>query len=100
MRGRTTALFGAAALAAALASLGHPARPRPRFGHSAEWGIGPYTLLGCYHPSQQNTFTGRLTVRILDEVLWRAQALLRTGNASPPPNPRRPASDEDVGPAS
>jgi uracil-DNA glycosylase family 4 len=63
----------------ALDELGHPVRPRPRFGHGAEARVGPYDLLGCYHPSQQNTFTGRLTVRMLDDVLSRAQALLTTG---------------------
>jgi uracil-DNA glycosylase family 4 len=59
----------------ALALLGHRARPRPRFGHGAWSEVGPLTLLGCYHPSQQNTFTGRLTSAMLDEVLSRAREL-------------------------
>jgi uracil-DNA glycosylase family 4 len=50
-------------------------RPRPRFGHGAAASAGPYTLLGCFHPSQQNTFTGKLTPAMLDEVLGRAVAL-------------------------
>src|SRR5207302_72371 len=41
----------------AVALLGHGVRPRPRFGHLAEANVGPYVLLGSYHPSQQNTFT-------------------------------------------
>ena len=58
------------------AALGQPAlRPKPRFGHGAEVVIGPWTLLGCYHVSQQNTFTGRLSRAMLDEVLARARAL-------------------------
>lgn len=50
-------------------------RPRPRFGHGAEVELGDLTLLGCYHPSQHNTFTGRLTPEMLDQVLGRARDL-------------------------
>ncbi len=59
----------------ALAALGHVVRPAPRFGHGAQGVIGPYTLLGCFHPSQQNTFTGKLTPAMLDAVFRRALEL-------------------------
>ena len=60
----------------AVRELGHEIpRPKPRFGHGAEVAVGPYVLLGTFHPSQQNTFTGRLTEPMLDQVLNRARAI-------------------------
>jgi uracil-DNA glycosylase len=50
-------------------------RPRPRFGHAVEAQAGGRTLLGCFHPSQQNTFTGRLTPQMLDAVLLEARKI-------------------------
>ena len=52
-------------------------RPKPRFGHGAEAQVGSHTLVGCYHPSQQNTFTGRLTEQMLDRLFERARELAR-----------------------
>ncbi|GAA4925568.1 uracil-DNA glycosylase family 4 [Nonomuraea thailandensis] len=54
-------------------------RSRPPFGHGAEaevsYGEAPVTLIGCYHPSQQNTFTGRVTAHMLDDIFTRARSL-------------------------
>lgn len=50
-------------------------RPKPKFGHGSEHRVANVTLLGCYHVSQQNTFTGRLTPEMLDSILHRARDL-------------------------
>jgi uracil-DNA glycosylase len=71
---RVVLCLGAFAWDAALRLRGAP-RPRPRFGHGAELPGPPWTMLGCFHPSQQNTFTGKLTPAMLDAVLARAVAL-------------------------
>jgi uracil-DNA glycosylase family 4 len=78
-RARVLVCLGSFAWAAGLRTLdqmglGLP-RPRPRFGHGSEAPIGEYALLGCFHPSQQNTFTGKLTEPMLDGVLRRAREL-------------------------
>jgi uracil-DNA glycosylase len=59
----------------AIVPLGHTVRPKPRFGHGAEATVGPFTLVGCFHPSQQNTFTGKLTEDMVDGVMARAREL-------------------------
>ena len=71
--------FGWDAALRALGGVGHrpAAGGKPRFGHGAEAGIGPCVLLGSYHPSQQNTFTGRLTPGMFDAVIARAVELAR-----------------------
>jgi uracil-DNA glycosylase family 4 len=53
-----------------------PPSPRPPFAHGAHWSDGTAPeVLGCYHVSQQNTFTGRLTPTMLDDVFTRAKRL-------------------------
>ncbi|MCY1372219.1 Type-5 uracil-DNA glycosylase [compost metagenome] len=83
--------LGAFGWQAALTALGRAGwavpRPKPRFGHGAEvvlpWGGrtgsgSDVVLLGCFHPSQHNTFTGRLTEAMTDEVLLRAREVAET----------------------
>jgi uracil-DNA glycosylase family 4 len=79
---RTVVCLGSFGWAAALKALRGAEydvpRPLPKFGHGVEvrlTGPGQLTLLGCYHPSQQNTFTGRLTAAMLDAVFRRAREL-------------------------
>jgi uracil-DNA glycosylase family 4 len=73
-RARVIVCLGGFAWDAALRLLDAP-RPRPRFAHGAQTTVGRYELLGCYHVSQQNTFTGRLTEPMLDAVFTRAREL-------------------------
>lgn len=58
-------------------------RPKPRFGHGSRATVGGYEMLGCFHPSQQNTFTGKLTEPMLDQVFSQAIAL---ADAAPRPD--------------
>ena len=85
---RVLVALGGFAWDALLRTLG-PVRPKPRFGHGAAAEISGLTVLGSYHPSQQNTFTGRLTPDLLDAVLVRARELAGgrpgTHHASPLP---------------
>jgi uracil-DNA glycosylase family 4 len=84
---RVVLALGAWAWGAVLRVLGAP-RPWPRFAHGAETAAGGRILLGSYHVSQQNTFTGRLTADMMDEILARARAL--AAEARPAERTRRP----------
>jgi uracil-DNA glycosylase family 4 len=76
---RVVVALGAFAWTASLAMLQRSGEelpsPRPRFAHGAVVTLGRLTLLGCFHPSQQNTFTGRLTPDMIDDVLGRAATI-------------------------
>jgi uracil-DNA glycosylase family 4 len=61
-------------------------KPRPRFAHGAVCRVGEDRIVCTYHPSQQNTFTGKLTQRMLREVLRKAKRL--AGEATPSPGGR------------
>jgi uracil-DNA glycosylase family 4 len=72
--------FGWDAALRALAATGVDIpRPRPRFGHGTVAELDRFTLLGCYHPSQQNTFTGKLTEEMIDQVLAVARERAQVG---------------------
>ncbi len=97
---RVIVALGRFAWEAALRALGAGGsalpQPRPRFGHGAEAAAGTFTLLGTYHPSQQNTFTGRLTPAMLDAVLLRA---VEVATSAAPTRDRdsAPAARADLG---
>jgi uracil-DNA glycosylase len=87
-RVRVVLALGSIGWAAALAHFARRGlavpRPRPQFGHGAVATIpGGPSLLGCYHVSQQNTNTGKLTAAMIDEVLRRAKELLVSDASSP-----------------
>jgi uracil-DNA glycosylase len=67
--------YGWDAAIRAIAADGHTLPTKPRFGHGTAVEIGRYLLIGTYHPSQQNTFTGKLTPPMLDAVLATAKAV-------------------------
>ncbi|HTH84808.1 MAG TPA: uracil-DNA glycosylase [Mycobacterium sp.] len=74
---RVIIALGAFAWRAALQMIrsagGMVSTPAPQFGHGATAVVGDVTLIGCYHPSQQNTFTGKLTPQMLDDIFQQAR---------------------------
>jgi uracil-DNA glycosylase family 4 len=78
-RVRAIVCLGGFAWDAALRVLGGAPRPRPKFAHGAEVVLRRRTLIGCYHVSQQNTFTGRLTEPMLDAIFARAREVVDGG---------------------
>jgi uracil-DNA glycosylase len=78
-----TARAVAAMAAAAGAGSGGETGTKVKFGHLAETSLGRFALIGSYHPSQQNTFTGRLTPDMLDRVLLRAREMADAAEPGP-----------------
>jgi uracil-DNA glycosylase family 4 len=76
---RVIIALGAFAWRAALQMVGGVPTPAPKFGHGATATLGDVTLMGCYHPSQQNTFTGKLTPQMLDDIFRRAGERAQVG---------------------
>jgi uracil-DNA glycosylase family 4 len=75
---RVIIALGGFAWRAALQMIGGVPSPAPKFGHGATATVSGVTLIGCYHPSQQNTFTGRLTPQMLDEIFLQARERMAT----------------------
>jgi uracil-DNA glycosylase len=67
--------YGWDAALRAMTANGHRVPVKPRFGHGAIAEVGSYRLIGSYHPSQQNTFTGKLTPAMFDAVITTAKEL-------------------------
>lgn len=85
---RVVIALGGFAWRAALELIGDRPKPAPKFGHGATASLtstyGPVTLLGCFHPSQQNTFTGRLTPAMLDDIFVTAEHLVAEADGNEP----------------
>ena len=80
LRPAVVVALGGIAFSAVLGCVTPVPRPKPKFTHGAVCHLGATTLLGCYHVSQQNTFTGRLTPPMLDAVLGRARRIVQSGS--------------------
>jgi uracil-DNA glycosylase family 4 len=77
LKPRVIICLGAIAWNAVMTALTHRGdtvpKPRPKFGHGVEVPLGNTVLIGCYHVSQQNTFTGVLTAKMINQVMRRAR---------------------------